>query len=666
MTHPQTRFLSVKVAGNSLIGQRRNAAKKSTLLYQLDVLKKTGRYDAFKLEWKDIYSQEPTVWPIPDHLFWDSDVAKWIEGACYYLQEEFLPEVDAAVKEMVEMIRSAQQPDGYLNIHYTLVEPTKRFTNLRDMHELYNAGHLIEAALAHNQLYKNDRLMEPINKYADLLYDTFGPGPNQVHGYPGHPEIELALLRLYERTGNTKHLALAKYFVLERGNPTGVNGRPYYVTEAEMRGEDERYMPHYYPKPMSLWYHQAHKPIVEQDSIEGHSVRAMYLLTAAADLAAHDDSKDCADLKRAVLRLWENMTCRKMYVTGGIGAIEQWEGFGIDYFLPQGTDEGGCYAETCAAIGVMMLAERILKFDRDARYSDVMELCLYNAVLTAMSWDGKAFTYVNQLASSDANPSKREDWFTVACCPPNLLRTLGQIGGYIWAYDANEKTRRASIDVHLYVPSTLRFNVGEEEIEVRQDNKWPWDGDISFEVRSSVEDISLNLRIPGWSSGYILEPAYPAATVEKGYLSLPADYVTTNKSFKLSIPLEAEWVIQNPLAGRNIVSLKRGPIVYCVEDIDNAWVHYHFRGTFVDINGRLTQSTVKDDHTGDEYVGLSLENGTKMLDIAQSQTGASMSERDFREQLDAGKDIKELHFVPYYFRANRAGKGHMRVGLQRQ
>lgn len=326
MSYPQTRFLSIKVNEQSLIGQRRSAARHTTLSYQLEVLKRTERYDAFKLEWKEIYHKIPSIWPIPDHLFWDSDIAKWIEGACYYLQEQDIPEVDAAVKELVEMIRAAQLEDGYLNLHYTMVEPGKRFTNLRDMHELYNAGHLIEAALAHNLLYNNDRLLEPILKYVDLLCETFGEDATQIHGYPGHPEIEFALLRLYDRTQDCRHLKLAKYFLTERGNPKGVDGRPYYVIEAEKRNEGPRHTPHFYPAPMSLWYQQAHKPIVEQLTIQGHAVRAMYLLTAVADLVSKQNSRDTESLKLAVYRLWENMTHRKMYMTGGIGAVEQWEG----------------------------------------------------------------------------------------------------------------------------------------------------------------------------------------------------------------------------------------------------------------------------------------------------------------------------------------------------
>ena len=215
--------------------------------------------------------------------------------------------------------------------------------------------------MAHDDLYGDDQLLAPILKYVDLLYRTFGPGSSQIHGYPGHPEIELALLRLYERTQDPKHLALARYFLTERGNPAGANGTNYFLWEAQQRGEDPDKRPAFYPEPQSLWYHQAHALIADQQTVEGHSVRAMYLLTAVADLCRIDPGNDLQPLQNALYRLWDNMTRKKMYVTGGIGAIKQWEGFGPDYFLPQGSDEGGCYAETCAAIGIMMLAQRILQ-----------------------------------------------------------------------------------------------------------------------------------------------------------------------------------------------------------------------------------------------------------------------------------------------------------------
>lgn len=264
MAYPQTAFAATSVHDDSLIGRRRTTVCASTLLYQLQVLKDTGRYDAFKLKWHPVYDEPPVVWPIPNHLFWDSDVAKWIEGACYLLKHKALPEVDHAIQELVEMIRSAQQPDGYLNIHYTVVEPGKRFTNLRDMHEMYNCGHMIEAALAHSDFYRNDLLLAPMIRYVDLLCETFGPGASQLHGYPGHPEIELALLRLHDRTGDPKHLALARYFITERGNRKGVDDQNYFLWEARKRGDDFSRRPAFYPKeaPKCLWYVQSYPDIV--------------------------------------------------------------------------------------------------------------------------------------------------------------------------------------------------------------------------------------------------------------------------------------------------------------------------------------------------------------------------------------------------------------------
>jgi DUF1680 family protein len=466
MAYPQKTFQNTTFA-DGFISRRREVVYRNTLLYQLNVLKETGRYDAFRLKWHPSYNEKPNVWPVPNHLFWDSDVAKWIEGACYFLQWKENQEIDHAVKELVEMIGAAQQPDGYLNIHFTVVEPEERFSNLRDLHELYNAGHLIEAALAHNQHYQNTLLLSPILKYVDLLCTTFGPGLEQKHGYPGHPEIELALLRLYEKTGDERHLKLGRYFLEERGNPAGQNGRHYYDVEGELRGDKENERPSYWPANRSYWYQQAHKPIVEQETIEGHSVRAMYLLTALADLDRLEGDGN-SPKKRALDRLWSNMVDKKMYLTGGIGSQKQWEGFGIDYFLPLGTDEGGCYAETCAAIGVMMLAERLLQIDLDSKFADIMELCFYNAVMTGMSVDGKRFTYINQLASSDKDLSKRAEWFTCACCPPNVTRLLGYIGGYLWSSKIDEEKKEVSIHVHMYSSATLRIQVGNSTVELGQ------------------------------------------------------------------------------------------------------------------------------------------------------------------------------------------------------
>lgn len=404
------------------------------------------------------------------------------------------------------MIASAQQPDGYLNIHYTVVEPGKRFTHIRDFHELYNAGHLLEGALAHNHLYQNDDLLKPLINYVELIYRTFGLNEGQIPGYPGHPELELALLRLYYRTKNPRHLELAKYFLTERGK-VDANGENFFEKESKQRGEKEYEKPWFAAERAPLWYYQAHKPIIEQETIEGHSVRAMYLLTAASDLVRLDSTSE-KRLRDAVYRLWDNMVQAKMYLTGGIGAMQSWEGFGPNYYLPQGTDEGGCYAETCAGIGVMMLAERILQYDLDRRFSDVMELALYNAVLTAMSNDGTKFTYVNQLASSDKHPSKREEWFWCACCPPNVLRLLGQIGGYIYSHIEEQQ----QINVHLYIPSEYEFKSLGKRGVLTQKSDWPWIGQVEFELKGETSQVAVALRIPEWAKSWkvsLISPTHP-------------------------------------------------------------------------------------------------------------------------------------------------------------
>lgn len=358
--------------------------------------------------------------------------------------------------------------------------------------------------------YRNNLLLDPIKKYVQLLSNTFGSARGQIHGYPGHPEIELALLRLYDITHDANHLRLARYFITERGSPTGADGRHFFTVEAELREEREMERPDYTPQSKSYWYQQAHKPILEQESVEGHSVRAMYLFTAVADLVRIDRNSallsntknESSDYMQTLHRLWDNMVDKKMYLTGGIGAIKQWEGFGIDYFLPQGTDEGGCYAETCASIGVMMLAERLLQIDLDGKYADIMELCMYNAVLTAMSADGTSFTYVNQMASSDTDLSKREEWFECACCPPNVTRTMGILGGYMWTGGIDDATNStAFINVHQYTSATLTFPVDSGNIELVQESDWPWNGDVKFSLKAQSK-VCIRLRIPGWAESF--------------------------------------------------------------------------------------------------------------------------------------------------------------------
>lgn len=672
MAHPQVTFRNTTFTGQSILASRRTTVASTTLKTQLDQFKTTGRYNCFELKWHPTYDDH-SMWPVPKHLFWDSDLAKWIEGACYFLETHYDKEVDLAVQSIVSTIRSAQQDDGYLNLHYTLVEPNARWSNLRDMHELYNCGHLIEAALAHRNYYKNELLLEPLVEYVCLINNTFGPEEGKLHGYPGHPEIEMALLRLYTETGNEEAYKLARYFIEERGNPIGQEGKMYFDWEAEQRQESPWKRPNPYNKAGAHWYNQSHAPILEQQTIEGHSVRALYLLTAVADLLCIEKEGKQAMAESSkwldtLHRLWNNMVDKKMSVTGGVGAIEQWEGFGIDYFLPQSTDEGGCYNETCASIAILFLAERLLSIELDGRYGDVMDLCLYNNIMTAMSLDGKAFTYVNQLGSSEADKSGREDWFWCACCPPNYSRLFGSLGGYLWHF--GREGTGAYINVHLYTSAKIACETDGGHIELQQSSNWPWDGSITFTLTNTNQvPTTIRLRIPAWSNNtYTLDPPLPSSMLqplEKGYLKLPPQYLNSNPKFTLTISgFDPRWVTPHPYTSTNTVFLARGPIIYCAEDAHNPCETNHFKDVVVEPGSCVTEELCTWKPTGEMYIALRTQAWTRCMEAWEGSISAGGDPtRKIAE--DKLRNRREIVYVPYYFRANSGGNGHMRVGMMK-
>ncbi|KAF2718837.1 glycoside hydrolase family 127 protein [Polychaeton citri CBS 116435] len=670
MAYPQVSFRNTRFTNPSLLSIRRQTVSKVTLQTQLDLLKSTGRYDCFKLEWHPVYD-DASMWPVPKHLFWDSDIAKWIEGACYFLVQEYDRDIDETVQDLVSMVRSAQQGDGYLNVHYTVVEPHARWSNLRDMHELYNAGHMIEAALAHHEYYKNKLLLDVVERYVHLIWTVFGPGPEQRHGYPGHPEIELALFRLSKATGSREAYELSRYFIEERGNPKGQDGEHYYEWEREQRSESSWKRPDPYPVHGEHWYNQSHEPILQQASVEGHSVRAMYLLTAVADmvcldLQGHYKHEGKSQWIEAANRLWDNMIDKKMYLTGGVGAISQWEGFGRDYFLPQSQDDGGCYSETCASIAVMMFAERLLQIDLDGRYADVMELSLYNTVMTAMSTEGKAFTYENQLASCEKALSRREKWFWCACCPPNVTRLFGSLGGYLWTW-GEEGGSGAFVNVHLYASAQVEFKAHSSSIRLKQQSNWPWAGDVDLELDAPAEvDVTIRLRIPGWAGqDWTLSPRCVDAQEAKGYLTLPPSYLSQHRGFRLSIGgFAPRFVAPHPYTNQRTLSLARGPIVYCAEDVDNEWERDHFRDVMISPNAPVTEESRVHQSTGEDYVALNTQCRIRTLDDwREKRPGANPGAVIGAEVKTRPVSTNSLTFVPYYFRANRGGRGHMRVGL---
>ncbi|HKD74532.1 MAG TPA: beta-L-arabinofuranosidase domain-containing protein, partial [Ktedonobacterales bacterium] len=349
--------------------------RESTLPFIYQNLQETGRIDALRLTWK------PGDEPMP-HIFWDSDIGKWIEAASNSLATTPDPALKQQVDDVIDLLAQGQHADGYLNTYFTVVAPGKRWTNLRDLHELYCAGHLIEGAVAHYQATGERKLLDIMCRYVDFIAQTFGKQSGQKPGYDGHEEIELALIKLYHATNDARYLELSRYFVDERGR------QPHYFdNEARERGED--------PQAFEMGtyeYNQSHLPVLEQTQVVGHAVRAMYLNSALADLAREQDDER---LFAACRRLWDHLTTTRMYLTGGIGTSARNEGFTRDYDLPNET----AYAETCAAIGLVFWAHRMLQLDCNRAYADVMELALYNRVLSGVSLSGDRFFYEDPLAS---------------------------------------------------------------------------------------------------------------------------------------------------------------------------------------------------------------------------------------------------------------------------
>jgi DUF1680 family protein len=509
----------------------------------------TGRIEAFKLNWK------PGM-PNPPHIFWDSDVAKWIEAASYTLVTHPNPSLEALLDEVIALIAGAQQPDGYLNTHYTVVEPGKRWTNLRERHELYCAGHLIEAGVAHFQATGKRTLLEVVMRFADHIASAFGPGPQQKHGYPGHEEIELALFKLYHATSEKRYFELARYFVEERGK------QPYYYDlEARERGEDPA---DYHFKTHE--YTQSHLPIRQQPTAVGHCVRAMYFYSGAADLAKETDD---ASLKQALDRLYGSVL-RQMYLTGGIGPSRFNEGFSRDYDL----DNESAYAETCASVGLFLWMQRMLLLDLDGRYADTAERALYNGALSGLSLDGTHFFYENPLQISRPRekayraPHHRQDWFDCACCPANISRLIAQLGSFIYSTDEE------SIAVHHYIQGRARLKVAGTPLTLEQETNYPWEGRgrlvLSLEQPATF---TLKLRIPGCCRGPVLSlnGREVENTPVKGYIGLEREWKDGDELIlDLDMPVHTVYADPRVTADLGKVALQRGPLVYCLEGVDNA------------------------------------------------------------------------------------------------
>ncbi|WP_099469001.1 glycoside hydrolase family 127 protein [Konateibacter massiliensis] len=566
-------------------------------------------------------------------VFQDSDVAKWLEAAAYSLVKYPDKELESRMDEVIELIGSTQQEDGYLNTYFTVKEPGKRWTNLEEAHELYCAGHMMEAAVAYADNTGKTKLLDIMCKMADHIYKHFVE--EKAKGYPGHPEVELALMRMYEYTGNEKYKELAKHFIDVRGVDS-----QYFAKESQARGWTV-----WGSKGENPEYTQSHAPVREQTKAVGHAVRAVYLYTGMAEVAKVEQDET---LKNACKTLWDNITDSKMYVTGAIGSAYEGEAFTKDYHLPNDS----VYGETCASIGLIFFARKMLELEMNSKYADVMERALYNCVLAGMQLDGQRFFYVNPLEvipgiSGEAvnlmhvKPT-RPKWFACACCPPNVARLISSLGRYAWT--AENKVAYN----HLFMGGTLDLT---EELhgKIVTEASFPYGDTVTyrFEPEREAMDMTIAIRMPAWSKETcIMQNGQKAEyEVKDGYAYVTGKFTVEDKiTVNFDMSVKHIYAKSNVSADSGKVAFSKGPFIYCAEGADN---DADILGLRVKKNTKT--ETIESDDLGDiEKIvieGERLSSGKEL----------------YSYEAPAGEECK-ITLIPYYAWGNR-GLNEMRVWL---
>jgi DUF1680 family protein len=527
-------FTQVKI-DDAFWAPRRATNRTVSLQHSLDMLDKTGNLANFDLAAQN--KREGYRGPV----YSDSDLYKTLEAISYSLATDPDPTLDKRLDAIIARIGAAQREDGYVNTWYEVNAPDKRFTNLKDHHELYCAGHLFEAAVAHYQATGKKTLLNIATRYADLLCKTFGDGPGQRPGYCGHPEVELALVKLSRATGDQKYFELAKHFLDTRGSK-------FFATEHDI--PFEKY---------DGEYCQDNCPIREHDHVVGHAVRFAYLMSGAVDVGAQTADQPLLAMTR---RVWRNTAERNTYITGGIGPSASNEGFTHDYDLPNLS----AYQETCASVAMAMYSHRLNLAYGDAKYADAVETALYNGVLAGVSLDGKKFFYVNPLASLGAH--HRSDWFGCACCPPNEARTLAALGNYAYATDAH------GLWINLYIQGGVKTRIDGNDVSIAVTTDYPWDGGVTFKFNDAPKDpLAIHLRIPAWCSGAAASvnnnQPIDHARLDNGYLIIDRAW-KQGDTLQLDLPMPVRRVEANPnvLDDRGCLAIARGPLIYCLEGAD--------------------------------------------------------------------------------------------------
>lgn len=612
-------FTSVKVT-DSFWGQRLQASREVTIPLAFSKCEETGRYENF------IKAAHPSdTYKVEGLSFDDTDVYKTIEGASYSLQTYPDKKLQKYIDSILVIVAGAQEPDGYLYTARTMNPKhphnwagKERWVAVENLsHEFYNLGHMVEGAVAHYQATGKRNFLDIAIKYADCVCREIGNGPEQKKYVPGHQIAEMALVKLYMVTGDKKYLDQAKFFLDTRG----------YTSRKDA-------------------YSQAHKPVVEQDEAVGHAVRAVYMYSGMADVAAI--TGDSSYIK-AIDKIWDNIVSKKIYVTGGIGARHAGEAFGNNYELPNQS----AYCETCAAIGNVYMNYRLFLLHGDAKYFDVLERTLYNGLISGVSLDGGSFFYPNPLSSS--GKYSRKPWFGCACCPSNVSRFIPSLPGYVYAVKDDQ------VYVNLFLSNKAELKVDKKKIILEQETDYPWKGDIRLKITQGNQNFTMKLRIPGWVRGNVLpsdlyayadnqKPVYRVSVngqtvesdVNNGYLSIARKW-KKGDVVEVHFDMLPRIVKANPKveADRGRVAVERGPIVYCAEWPDNRFnVH----------------SVLLNQHPQFKVT----EKPELLYGINQLTTDAQALSYDMAGKLVA-KDV-ELTLIPYYAWAHR-GEGDMEVWL---
>ena len=633
-------FTSVKVWNNTFWGQRLETSRKVTIPLAFSKCETEGRYKNFERAAHP--SPSYNVGELMPYSFDDTDPYKTIEGASYILQTYPDNKLKAYIDSVLNIIGAAQEPDGYLYTARTQNPQnphpwagSKRWSKEEDLsHELYNLGHMIEGAVAHWQATGSRKFLDIAIRYADCVVKEVGPNPGQACVVPGHQIAEMALCKLYLATGNKKYLDEAKFFLDYRG-------------KTEIRQE----------------YSQSHKPVIEQDEAVGHAVRAAYMYSGMADVAAL--TGDSAYIK-AIDRIWDNIVDKKLYITGGIGATNNGEAFGPNYYLPNMS----AYCETCAAIGNVYVNYRLFLLHGDSKYYDVLERTLYNGLISGVSMDGGGFFYPNPLESMGQH--QRQAWFGCACCPSNICRFLPSLPGYIYA------VKDRNVYVNLFLSNSSKVSIGGKTVSLSQETNYPWNGDVKIKVdNSKAGKFGMKIRIPGWVKGQPVpsdlysytdasRPTYkitvngrsvPASLTEDGYYTIYRNWKkndVVNVHFDMDVrTVRADNKVE---ADRGMVSVERGPLVYCAEWRDNAFdimsVLLNREPKFSE--GKLSYSS---------FIADSLKTKLQLYrdqNITTLATDAQTLAYDNSGKLTT-QNVK-LELIPYFAWCHR-GSGNMKVWL---